>query len=346
MARTFDIKCEPDRLEAFRDTLRRTIQSCQLSFLFGSGASLPAIPVAGPIEKELGDLERQGKRAEANRRLLDLVGTLREPTEKLLDGPIDGAIAETIENYAAFLRSMDALLEARRSTLLPKQATVFSTNYDLFIEKASERVGTVIVNDGFDRSPVLSGAYPFRPERFFDSTLHAGHPYGYTAEIPTINLLKVHGSLAWRKNGAEISYGLFDFANLPSASDGHLHDEFLAGLNIVVPGVAKFAQTTLERTYYDLLRIFSNQLETRNSLMFTFGFSFADEHLQHILTRALRNPTLQLFACCYTKQDIDAVNSKFSNFNNVTALHAGDQGLDFKAFTNLLSSLAPSMVSA
>lgn len=344
MAKTFDLDSKKDAVDIFRDQLRRAVQSCQLSFLLGSGASLPAIPTAGKIEVELAELGAKGDKAAADKKLVDLVRTFESPTSQLLAGKADADVKATLDNYTSFLKSLDALLEARRSTLLPKQATVFSTNYDVFMERASEACPTIILNDGFDRSPVLSGAFQFRTERFFDSTHHSGHAYGYTSEVPTINLLKVHGSLTWRKQGEAILYGLFDFTKLPAADDAAASEEFLSSINIVVPGAAKFRQTTLERTYYDLLRIFSNQMEVRNSLLFTFGFSFVDDHLVDILMRALRNPTLQLYACCYSQADVDFVSKKFATFNNVTALRADKKPLDFNRFSSLLASLAPGQV--
>ncbi len=345
MARTFDIDSKKEVVDSFRDQLRRGVQSCHLSFLLGSGASCPAIPTAGPIEVELAKLDGEGKKAEADKKLVDLLRTFDKPTSQLLSGKMDEDVKGTLENYVAFLKALDGLLEARRSTLLPKQTTVFSINYDLFMEKASEECTTIILNDGFDRSPVLSGAFQFRTERFFDSTHHSGHAYGYTSEVPTINLLKMHGSLTWKKDAASILYGLFDFTALPAADNSGAHESFLSAVNVVVPGATKFRQTTLERTYYDLLRIFSNQMESRNSILFTFGFSFVDDHLVDILTRALRNPTLQLFACCYSEKDVAFVTEKFANFNNVTALFGKKAPLDFKRLNRLLASLAPTQAS-
>lgn len=345
MARIFNVDSKKEEMDSFRDQLRRGVQSCHLSFLLGSGASFPAIPTAGPIEIELEKLEGEGKKAEAAQKLIDLIRTFDKPTSQLMSGQMDDGVKATLENYVSFLKALDRLLEARRSTLLPKQTTVFSINYDVFMEKASEQCTTIILNDGFDRTPVLSGDFQFRTERFFDSTLHSGHAYGYTSEVPTINLLKMHGSLTWKKNATAILYGLLDFAALPAKDDGGAYETFLSGVNVVVPGATKFRQTTLERTYYDLLRIFSNQMESRNSILFTFGFSFVDDHLVDILARALRNPTLQLYACCYTQADVDSVTKKFSNFNNVTVLFGKKTPLDFGRFNRLLASLAPQQAS-
>jgi hypothetical protein len=61
---------------------------------------------------------------------------------------------------------------------------------------------------------------------------------------------------------------------------------------IVNPSKKKFKDTVLNETHYDLLRIYSNELEKENSVLFVMGFSFADEHIRELTLRvANTNPT-------------------------------------------------------
>lgn len=90
--------------------------------------------------------------------------------------------------------------------------------------------------------------------------------------------------------------------------------------NIVNPTKEKFKDTVFNKTYHELLRIYSNELEKQNSVLFVFGFSFADEHILEITQRALNNPTLQMIIFAYKKQDIDGYIYKFECFNNITII--------------------------
>lgn len=82
-------------------------------------------------------------------------------------------------------------------------------------------------------------------------------------------------------------------------------DGFLAAyeklLIVVNPTKEKFRHTLLNHTYYDLLRMFANELEKENSALFVMGFSFADEHIREITLRAANsNPTLIVYIVAHT----------------------------------------------
>lgn len=83
------------------------------------------------------------------------------------------------------------------------------------------------------------------------------------------------------------------------------HNQFLNlydKLVIVNPTKEKFKFTTLNYIYYELLRMFSNELEKENSVLFVMGFSFADEHIREIVLRVLNaNPTL--LVCVFAHDD-------------------------------------------
>ena len=70
----------------------------------------------------------------------------------------------------------------------------------------------------------------------------------------------------------------------------------------MLPNKGKFASTVLNETYYDQLRRLSNQLELPNTSLLVMGFSFADEHIRSLITRAAKaNPTLKIIIFCYSK---------------------------------------------
>lgn len=92
-------------------------------------------------------------------------------------------------------------------------------------------------------------------------------------------------------------------------------------LCIVNPAKRKFEETVLEQSYYDLLRIYANELDRNNALLLVFGFSFADEHILELTKRAIRsNPKLIVLISCHTRGDAAWYRSLFPNADNVYLL--------------------------
>lgn len=348
MAREVRLNDE-EALKAFRETLFRAVQSSHLNFLLGAGASWPGIAPAGDVEAEILALLEAGKGDEADQKAVQFLKQFKASIAELVDGEPSGEIAISLGHYVSFIQAVDALLAERRTNLLPRQASIFTTNYDLFVERASEACPSIILNDGFNRLPNLKGIHKFAPEKLFDATVHTGNHYDYTAELPSINLIKLHGSMSWRRLGNDIAFGVLDVGALEGIDlkNPKQVSQVLQSLAIVLPTQRKFQQTIIERTYYDLLRIFANVLEREGSLLVAFGFSFRDEHVQEVVKRALRNPTLKLIVCCYTPKEAVAQAERFASYNNVTLLvpqKAGD--LDFAFLNKVLGEIvAPKAVA-
>lgn len=74
-------------------------------------------------------------------------------------------------------------------------------------------------------------------------------------------------------------------------------------LPIVNPTKWKFHETVFEEHYYQMLRFLSYSLEEQNSVLISFAFSFADEHIRNLIKRSLSNHTLQIFICCFNNKD-------------------------------------------
>ena len=163
------------------------------------------------------------------------------------------------------------------------------------------------------------------------------------SEVPVFNLVKLHGSAAWRheigvagRTEITFDHGLTIITDVAAAlavarehliaigspaevnakdliaqaASGPMPDavhQFVSAygkLGIVNPDKQKFATTVLNETYYELIRRFANELEKENSVLFVHGFSFRDEHLRDVVLRAARaNPTLQVVVFCYDRAD-------------------------------------------
>ena len=113
--------------------------------------------------------------------------------------------------------------------------------------------------------------------------------------------------------------------------------------SIVLPKKEKFKNTLLNQTYYDLLRLYANELDKENTLLIVEGFSFADEHILEITKRALRNPTLALVIFCYTKDDSDRYYEMFSTYNNVDIVYAETENISFVEFNSIFKEILPLM---
>lgn len=169
--------------------LRKLAITKQLNFLIGSGTSFPAIPLMGMIQEE-NDEKR-------NERLEQIVKTV---SEELLENVLEysASISSTLNNYTNFISKIIDILNLSNSRQTPRTANLFTTNYDLFIEKAFDKVlqnYRFVVNDGasgyFER--VLDGS------NYNRTVSYKGLNDNYTNEIPSLTLIKPHGSMNWEK---------------------------------------------------------------------------------------------------------------------------------------------------
>jgi uncharacterized protein YlbG (UPF0298 family) len=108
-------------------------------------------------------------------------------------------------------------------------------------------------------------------------------------------------------------------------------------LQIVNPTKHKFHSTTINQIYYELLRIYSNELEKENTVLFALGFSFSDEHIREITIRALNsNPTLIVYIFAYNEEAYDEISSRFPREkirnHNLVIINPEENGAEEKPF--------------
>jgi hypothetical protein len=183
------------------ERLRTIVESAHLNFLIGAGTSSPYFSALGNIEEALTQVA-DSQASEAAKVLVRasiqayFFKQVLAPNTKIIERV---ASAESVlRSYARFVRTLNRILLRRRSTLLSKQANIFTTNVDMLFEVAMEEIG-IDYSDGF------SGK--IRPK--FDlgdfSTLRfrTGSRYEHRFEVPVFNLVKIHGSAAWRQHERE-----------------------------------------------------------------------------------------------------------------------------------------------
>ncbi len=103
-------------------------------------------------------------------------------------------------------------------------------------------------------------------------------------------------------------------------SDVKQYEEFIDSYKhkflIVNPTKEKFGDTLLKKYYYELLRVFSNELEKENTLLLVNGFSFRDEHILDLVKRSMVNPSLKILIFAYEESAISEYERLFAGSKN------------------------------
>ena len=110
-------------------------------------------------------------------------------------------------------------------------------------------------------------------------------------------------------------------------------------LAIVKPTKRKFSETVFEEHHYQMLRILSQELERKQSVLIAFGFSFKDEHICSIVRRSLVNPNLLMYIVCFDDDAVDLFSDIFRDYQNVVLLSNGTCNKGRGDFTFLNSLL-------
>lgn len=236
--------------------------------------------VGGSHVLRLGELELNAEDLLQTRRVINhalalgcaLPNANRIDDEELLQDPL--------RHHRVFFQK---LLRARRLGL--PRLRIFTTNYDLVIEKALDD-SRIAYFDGFigtlDRR--------FHPESF-----------GQDLYLPTetgdrrllrvqdvVYLYKLHGSIAWRAKSPTGGGPKEVVESHPAAS--FQGDE----LALIFPTPQKEADS-LGYPYSALFRSFSECLQAEDGALITIGYGFADDHINRLIYQALGNPSFQLF---------------------------------------------------
>lgn len=280
MVEKFDIK----QLRYFAMTKR-------LNFLIGSGASVPAIPLMSSFRSD--DISDE----EANNFLSDKV---KEVSKKVLEDNSKASdeedIKEVLKRYSEFIKVILQLLYHANSRQVTKNINIFTTNYDLFIEKSLDELmkyESFVFNDGgngyFNR--ILDSA------NYNKSVAYRGLNDNYLNELPTLSLIKPHGSMNWERN----------------QEDNILIRKSVVENPVVVkPTGIESQETFLNNHFHDMLRVFQLELDKPQSILIVIGFSFQDKHIAKMLNRSLKNPELNVFIFCYSEFDKQTIFTNLS----------------------------------
>lgn len=354
-----------------------------LNFLVGSGASVGLFPtLALRLRNDAGDAHtleslatwfEERKDPRFDWLFMHYYATCIRPAQAYQPSATDSVDAKVvIANYETFLGTVLHMLQRRKP--LDKRCNIFTTNYDACFAQAADR----ILARASDDLVVNDGARGFRRRylqaRNFNTYLCQTGVFERTqTSVPQVNLVHLHGSIYWRKEGAGI---LVDYqapvldSLIPAeqmaalnAFSATLLDETAGVADLVAPALPdpvrdafweayrklpivnptkwKFHETVFDEHYYQMLRLLSYELEKPNAVLITFGFSFADEHILNLLTRSLANPSLQVFVCCYSADEHAWLSGLFKVYSNVRCITLDNGKLDFQAFNEQIFTISP-----
>ncbi|MCY6382442.1 SIR2 family protein [Hoeflea prorocentri] len=348
-----------------------------LNFLIGSGASFGLFPTLGlklknSKTKKPFSLEELATHFEDDPKIHAqlfswYIRKVIAPSSKFdLEDFFHSTVEEqVIENYQKFLMTILTMLSKRPGQ---KKANIFTTNYDGLVAHVAEKM----LNEGTADFVLNDGGNGFRKrtlgiQNFSRYYRHQGVFDRHSVDVTQINLLQLHGSVYWYKDGEdiEISYDLaraekridevptFSSDKLDKLLDNEDKDEndlrkldselgedkiskfweAYDKLPIVNPTKWKFNETVFEEHYYQSLRLLSYELEKPDTVFVVFGFSFADEHILNLVKRSLSNPTLKVFICCFNERNYEELNEKFRGHPTVELIQV-DKNLTFEVLND------------
>jgi len=237
-----------------------------------------------------------------------------------------------LQNYEVFLTTLLGLLDRRKE--LNRKINIFTTNYDGCLAYSADNIlmkgsHDFVVNDG------TSGFHKkhLHAKNFSTFQCQTGIFERTNYGIPQLNIIHLHGSVYWSKSDdkIEVKYAkaFKNFLNppvtakikkfstylgtdggtttgIPSVSFSRAQIErFWAEYNklpIVNPTKWKFHETVFEEHYYQMLRLLSYELEKPNSILVTFGFSFADKHILKLVQRSLESTASDVHLLLWRKR--------------------------------------------
>lgn len=349
-----------------------------INFLIGSGASYGAIPTLATdfLENEQNlsfeDILTKYKDNEYLKDVLYLYFYENIIKKSFLNNlETEDNVKNVLKNYKTFIAQLIQMMY-RESYQKDKRINIFTTNYDLFFEKAVDNlIGQYefYFNDGSSGNITKK----LNMKNFYKKIYHTGNFNNFDKEIPIINLFKIHGSVSWEyiydeynENPLEIKIDYkeanvneFDdlirnidiienisnksleniIANNRTYDQKSLRKELQKKFVLVFPEKDKFEKTLYEEYYYQFLRQLSYELERKNTVLVVFGFSFADEHIAELIKRACNNPSLKVYIFCYDNKTSDNIlkNLKLRELlPNIEFIVPQGKDIDFNIFLNKL----------
>lgn len=306
----------------------------RVNILIGSGASLPAINLMSSYKKSSIEDEYDVDR---------LISDIKEVSRVIIDESSgnDNSRYENncsvLDQYRRLVSNLLEILEKSNSRNSPKNINVFTTNYDLFIEKAVEdnihKKPNFIFNDG------ANGYFDRKLDSFnFDRSFSYKNQFEgmlVVEELPSICLLKPHGSVNWEMGAKDEESSIF------------IRNSVVENPVVVPPDGHENENTYSKDHYYEMLRLFQVELSKPESILLVIGFSFGDKHIAKMVQRALSNPQILVYVFSYDNHSKKTIQGNLKvplGVNNLKILGPEDlldnptvnDGLDLERLNNVI----------
>lgn len=393
MEQTIKIPVDADNVIISEDTksiLKNLFSGCRVSFLLGAGFSANLLDTLSNNEVVFEALHRYQAKSEDERKKVTILSAFLYWSffTRCIE-PISSKVSTYDPSFAPYKKFGDIvyrIFAERGNPALDRQFNIFTTNYDPIIELIFDH-SSCICNDGFEGRIEPRFSTDNYSKTYYRQAVFSNRK----AEIPSVNLLKLHGSVTWSEDiiygGIEYQHyrtqiqsfakeysSLFDAAIVakidahftaykPDEADKQIQSLFADNIFdtllvkegdyskfiqsyktsflIVNPTKEKFSDTLLNKNYYELLRIFSNELEKENSLLVVNGFSFRDEHILDLVKRSMVNPSLKILIFAYKESTIGDFQKRFGKpkNNNITYIALDGEKLSLDYFNQILSHI-------
>lgn len=185
-----------------------------------------------------------------------------------------------LDIYKQFYRK----LLSRNSTL--PRLNIFTTNYDLYSEKAMDLLGIHYAN-GF-----TGGISKFFNPTIFNYALAEKMDLSQSKWSVIDNffyLYKIHGSVNWIEEDGENK--LFKVKEIQDPTFDSLKSNEKEIM--IYPTPLKY-NASFGSPYSDLFREFQRKLMVNNNILVTIGYSFNDEHINNLIFQAFTIPSFRL----------------------------------------------------
>ncbi|MGG1688396.1 SIR2 family protein [Pseudalkalibacillus sp. NRS-1564] len=317
-----------ESLVRISNRLKPFLLSRNISLFIGSGCSIDAIPLMGKTFKDAKDkLEN-----------IDLLGEYAHPDNKNIEACLNWLnaglefLSEEKEDYELYNKLYDGLLKELKDSIINTKEddektaintyaklfnllfsvrqdskhqplNLFTTNYDLLVERTLESISAHYIN-GF--SGVVNRLFDpsvFRL-RYVDDENRYREKWDPVSRFA--RLYKLHGSINWSFEEEGISEKI-----------GNIN--FGAGKeSVIYPTIDKHTQS-LQTPYSELFREFSMHLQKPDTTMVIMGYGFPDEHINQLIQQALSNETFNLIIFGDLKEE--GLNQFYNRNQNKNNLH-------------------------
>ncbi|WP_138420415.1 SIR2 family protein [Aquibacillus sediminis] len=339
-----------EALTKITNRIKPFLLSKNINLFIGSGCSIDAIPLMGKTflnaKEKIENVEYLGEYAlESNKNIEACLNWLNAGLEFLNEDDTKYELYKKLyldlltelkksiiytskdkENLAieTYAKLFNLLFSVRKEDN-HQPLNVFTTNYDLLIERTFESISahyingfTGVVNRLFDPSV-------FRL-RYVDDENRYREKWDPVSRFA--RLYKLHGSINWFFNGEYISEHIGN------------ETEFNGGETVIYPTINKHNQS-LQTPYSELFRELSINLQKPNTTMIILGYGFPDEHINQLIQQALSNETFNLIIFGdITEEGLDKFHNQNKNKNNLHII-GGDtmEGLKIHYLSYLVNNI-------